>query len=158
WMTSPDPNYAAKKARRDRLIRLAARHPDWVLGFEDEVWGSRLARPSLHAWSGSDPMKVNLLMTDEEDADPEGIAYYRFLGNDTHRVLLRFVEGRPLADLTIQFLDWVAWCVAKEGKSRLIVVWDDASWHTADTVARWVRQQNKGAKPGRGVPVTICEL
>jgi transposase len=158
WMTSPDPNYAAKKARRDRLIRLAARHPDWVLGFEDEVWWSRLARPSLHAWTDGDPMKVKLLTTDEEDPDPDAIACYGFLRSDTHKVLLRFVEGRPLADLTIQFLDWVAWCVAKEGKGRLIVVWDDASWHTADTVARWVRQQNKAGQPGRGVPITICEL
>jgi hypothetical protein len=158
WMTSPDLDHAAKKARRDRLIRLASRHPDWVLGFEDEVWWSRLARPSLHAWTDGDPMKVKLLMTDEEDPDPDAIACYGFLRNDTHKVLLRFVEGRPLADLTIQFLDWVAWCAAKEGKNRLIAVWDDASWHTADTVARWVRQHNKGTKLGPGVPITICEL
>jgi hypothetical protein len=37
-MTIPDPHCAAKKTRRDRLIRLAAEHPDSVLGFEDELW------------------------------------------------------------------------------------------------------------------------
>jgi transposase len=38
WITSPDPEYARKKAQRDRLIRLAQAHPDWLLGCEDEVW------------------------------------------------------------------------------------------------------------------------
>ncbi len=37
WITSPDLEYARKKARRDRLIRLAHAHPDWLLGVEDEV-------------------------------------------------------------------------------------------------------------------------
>jgi hypothetical protein len=37
WITSPDPAYARKKAR-DRLIRLAQSHPDWVLGYLDETW------------------------------------------------------------------------------------------------------------------------
>ena len=32
---------------RDRLIALAARHPDWVLGYQDETWWSRLAQPTL---------------------------------------------------------------------------------------------------------------
>jgi hypothetical protein len=30
-------------------MRLAATHPTWALGFEDEVWWSRLALPHLHA-------------------------------------------------------------------------------------------------------------
>src|SRR5580765_44544 len=42
WSTSPDPEYVRKKVWRDRLIRLAQRHPEWLLGCEDEVWGSRL--------------------------------------------------------------------------------------------------------------------
>src|ERR687887_2348720 len=54
WITSPDPEYARKKARRDRLLRLAQQHPDWLLGCEDEVWWSRLARPALHAWQEDD--------------------------------------------------------------------------------------------------------
>src|SRR5436305_496083 len=54
WITSPDPEYARKKARRDRLIRLAQAHPDWLLGFEDEVWWSRLAHPTLYTWQDGD--------------------------------------------------------------------------------------------------------
>jgi transposase len=158
WMTSPDPNYAAKKARRDRLIRLAAQHPDWVLGFEDEVWWSRLARPSLSAWTDGPPLKIQLLKADEADRDPDAIACYGFLRSDSHKVVVRFVEGRPLADVTIQFLDWLCLSVAKERKRVLVVVWDDASWHTACAVSSWVGEHNQHAGHGSKVRVVICEL
>lgn len=158
WMTSPDPNYVAKKAQRDRLISLASKQPEWVLGFEDEVWWSRFARPSLNSWTDGPPLKVRLLKEDRDDPDPVAIACYGFLRNDTHKVAVRFVEGRPLADVTIQFLDWTCWSVAKEGKRRSIVIWDDASWHTAGVVSSWVREHNEGAKREGGVKVVICEL
>ena len=29
---------------------MAARHPDWVVGYADEVWWSRLAQPAMHTW------------------------------------------------------------------------------------------------------------
>jgi hypothetical protein len=45
---------------RDRLIRLAQRHPEWLLGIEDEVWWSRLARPTKHLWQ-DDARPVRLI-------------------------------------------------------------------------------------------------
>ena len=48
WIESPDPEYERKRGSRDRLIRLAKAHPEWVLGFEDESWFSRFERPSVH--------------------------------------------------------------------------------------------------------------
>jgi hypothetical protein len=52
WITSPDPEYARKKGRRDRLMALAEGDPHTrVVGFCDECWWSRLARPSLHSIS-----------------------------------------------------------------------------------------------------------
>src|SRR4051794_13096392 len=70
WLPSRDPQYALKKARRDRLIAVAAKHPDWVLGFEDEVWWSRLQRPRLRAWTDGPPVKVHVLREDYNDPDP----------------------------------------------------------------------------------------
>jgi transposase len=158
WMTSPDPDYALKKARRDQLIHLSAQHPEWVLGFEDEVWWSRVAQPSLHAWTAGPPLKVQLLKSDANDPDPDAVACYGFLRHDAHQVLLRFVDGRPLGEVTIQFLEWLCGCVAQEGKRVLVVIWDDASWHTCAEVAHWVEEQNQRAGRGEGVRVVICEL
>jgi transposase len=158
WMTSPDPHYARKKAARDRLLRLAAYPPEWVLGFEDEVWWSRVAQPVLHAWTVGPPLKVQLLTSDASDPDPDAIACYGFLRHDTHKVMLRFVEGRPLGEVTVQFLEWLCWNITQEGKQVLVVIWDDASWHTADVVAQWVKEQNQRARHREGVRVVVCEL
>jgi transposase len=158
WMTSPDPEYAAKKARRDRLLRLSTAHPEWAVGFEDEVWWSRVTQPKVRAWTGGQPVKVRLLKPEADDPDPDAIACYGFYRYGTGKVLVRFVEGRPLGDLTAQFLAWTCGEVAREGKKVLVVIWDDASWHTAEAVAGWVDEQNRRARRGQGVKVVICEL
>lgn len=45
WIVSPDLQYDLKKHQRNRLIKLSQQHPDWALGFLDEVWWSRLQQP-----------------------------------------------------------------------------------------------------------------
>jgi transposase len=158
WMTSPDPRYAAKKARRDRWIRLAAKHADWVLVFEDEVWWSRLAQPSLRTWTEGPPMKVRVLKADDDDSDPDAICCYGMLRNDTGRVMLRFVEDRPLGEVTVRFLSWACDGLAEQGKKVLIVVWDEASWHRCDVVSAWLRGHNEQVARGGGLKIVICEL
>jgi len=128
------------------------------LGFEDEVWWSRVAQPTLHAWTAGPPMRGQLLTSDANDPEPDAVACYGFLRHDTHKVSLRFVEGRPLGEVTIPFLEWLCWNIAQEEKRVLVVIWDDASWHTADVVTRWVKEQNRRAGRGNGVRVVICEL
>lgn len=155
---SRDPEYEVKKARRDRLLRLSAKHPEWVVGFEDEVWWSRVARPVMRNWTDGPAMKVRVLGKEKSDPDPVAIACYGFYRMDTRKVLVRFVERRPLGDVTMQFLEWLCWKVAQEGKKVLAVIWDDASWHASEAVAGWVDDQNRRARRGEGVKVVICEL
>src|SRR5262249_4801824 len=83
WITSPDPAYARKKEARDRLIRLAEGHPDWVLGFQDETWWSRLARPALRIWAGGEPARLHQLEAEKGDPDPKALACYGLLRGDT---------------------------------------------------------------------------
>jgi transposase len=158
WITSPDPHYAEKKARRDRFIRLAGKHPEWVVGFVDEVWWSRLARPSLRAWSAGDPLKMHVLSRREDDPDPVAICCYGLLRQDTDKMMLRFVEGRPVGDVTTQFLAWACEQLNAEGKSRLIVIWDDASWHCGRPVLDWVEEHNRTVKCKGGVKIVLCPL
>jgi transposase len=158
WMTSPDPEYAAKKARRDALLRASADHPEWAIGFEDEVWWSRVAQPKVRAWAGGPPLKVQVLQPEDGDPDPDAIACYGFYRYDTRKVTVRFVDGRPAGDLTAQFLEWLCAGAAREGKKVLVVIWDGPSWHTAEAVAGWVDDQNRRAARGAGVRVDLCEL
>ena len=158
WMTSPDPEYAVKKARRDQLIEESAKHPDWVLGFEDEVWWNRLTRPRLSAWTGGKPMKIHVLPAEEDDPDPTAICCYGFRRHDTKKVLVRFVEGRPASGYTIPFLEWLSQVVGREGKRRLVVVWDDASWHASELTLAWVEEHNRRTRQEEGVEITHFEL
>jgi DDE superfamily endonuclease len=150
------PGICAKKARRDRLIRLAQRHPDWLLGFEDEVWWSRLAHPALRAWQDEDhPLRLLAQTVARDDPDPKAVACYGLLarwweaaGQRTEELWLRFVDGRPVSAVTIDFLTW---CVAQaqtRGKRAVLLVWDNATWHDSQRVRTWVRQHNRQVKQG----------
>lgn len=167
WITSPDPEYARKKARRDRLIRLAQQHPDWLLGFADEVWWSRLAHPALHAWQDDDrPLHLVEQTVARDDPDPKALACYGLLTRSwdaaqqrSEELWLRFVDGRPVSAVTIAFLTWCAAQAQARGKRAVLLVWDNASWHDSQIVRSWVRTHNQQVKQAsHGVRLLVCAL
>ena len=167
WITSPDPEYARKKAWRDRLIRLAQAHPDWLLGFEDEVWWSRLAPPALHAWADDDrPLRLVAQTVARDDPDPKAVACYGLLTRAWDGALqrreemwLRFVDGRPVSAVTIDFLAWCTQQAQRQGKRAVLLVWDNASWHDSQIVRRWLQAHNHVVKrTGVGVRLLVCPL
>jgi transposase len=156
-----------KKSSRDRLIRLAASHPTWALGFQDEVWWSRLALPALSSWAEPDqPLRLVERAVATDDADPKALACYGLLvrsataAGDWHeQTWLRFVDGRPISAITVAYL---AWCCAKlqaVGKEALLLIWDNASWHVSQAVRTWIRNHNQQVKrTGHGVRILPCSL
>jgi hypothetical protein len=154
----PRPGVPAQKGARDRLIRLARRHPDWVLGYQDEVWWSRLARPGLHAWCDGEPLRLHEPPADAGDRDPKALACYGLLRADTGGMMLRFVEGRPVSQVTEDFLAWACARLAAEGKRALLLIWDNASWHVSQRVRAWIRAHNRRAKAEGGVRIVACYL
>jgi hypothetical protein len=89
------------------LIRVAATHPDWVLGFQDETWWSRLAQPDLFAWADDRPLRLVERTAAKSDPDPKALCCYGLLRGDTGGMLLRFVVGRPVSQVTEDYLGWV---------------------------------------------------
>jgi transposase len=99
-----------KKSHRDRLIARVQAHPEWALGYADAVWWSRWAQPHLHAWAEAErPLRLVEQTVAKADPDPKALACYGLLmrraGQD-EAVWLRFVAGRPVSAITIQFLEW----------------------------------------------------
>jgi transposase len=159
WITSPDPAYRRKKYARDRLLRLAETHPDWVLGFQDETWWSRLAVPSVQAWSEEEqPLRLAQPETDRHDPEPKALACYGLLRYDTGDLWLRFVAGRPVSQVTEDYLAWVCVRLAAEGKKALLLVWDNASWHVSGRVRAWIATHNRRVKQAGGVRIVVCGL
>jgi hypothetical protein len=148
----------SKKKARDRLIRLVRIHPEWVLGFADEVWWSRLAHPHLHAWTAGEPLRLVQLTADKHDPEPKALACYGVWRADTHAMLLRFVDGRPVSAVTTRFLEWLTTGVAHERKQALFIVWDNASWHISREVRTWVKTHNRRVKREGGCRLVMCQL
>lgn len=149
------------------MIRQAAGDPDWVLGFEDEVWWSRVALPSLHAWSEAKTgMRLLERSVAKDDPDPKALACYgllvRLRGDKSpasEQVWLRFVEGRPISGQTIQYLDWCCSELVALGKKALLLIWDNASWHISGEVRGWIKAHNRAVKrAGQGVRIVVCRL
>ena len=128
------------------------------MGFQDEVWFSRLAQPNLHAWTDAKPLRLLEKETDKTDPDPKALACYGLLRADTGQMLLRFVNGRPVSGVTVRFLSWLLWRLAEEGKEALLMLWDNASWHISKEVRFWIKAHNRRVKQEGGCRLLACRL
>ena len=146
-------------------------HPEWALGFEDEVGWSRLAHPALRAWAAPDqPLRLVEQAVAKDDPDPKALACYGLLvrwwtdGPDhppCEGVWLRFVDDRPVSAVTTRFLEWACGQLAAAGKTALLLVWDNAARHLSKEVRGWIREHNRqvrGHGRGRGVRIVPCPL
>jgi transposase len=137
------------------------------LGFEDEVWWSRVTQPNLHAWApeGEVLHLVEQSVT-KDDPDAKALACYGLLVSSPaapetlpEQVWLRFVENRPVSPITTQYLAWCCEKLEKAGKSVLILIWDNASWHVSKEVRNWLCTHNRAVRQqGRGVRIVTCYL
>ena len=67
---------------------------------------------------------------------------------------LRFVDGRPVSDITMQFLTWCCTQLEHQGKAAWLLIWDNASWHCSKIVRSWIREHNHQVKlAGKGVRI-----
>jgi len=153
------------------LIRLAQRHPDWLLGFQDAVWWSRVSFPALHSWTDADhPLQLVEQTVAPSKSDPDAarkaLACYALLVRDyapaaptPDAIWLRFVAGRPVSGVTTQYLAWCCERAAALGKTALLLVWDNPSWHISKAVRRWIGDHNHRVKhTGLGVRLVVCQL
>jgi hypothetical protein len=142
------------------LIRLAQSHPDWVVGFEDETWFSRLWRPSLNSWSEAGrPLRLVEQSVEKNDPEPKAISCYGLYVPELERTWLRFVDGRPVSGITTRFLEWCCTKLEALDKRVLVLVWDNASWHISHEVRRWTTSHNQEVKrSGWGVRILPCLL
>jgi hypothetical protein len=128
------------------------------LGFQDEVWWSRLAQPTLRTWTAEKPLRLLQKAPDRHDPAPKAVACYGLLRADTQGMLLRFVDGRPVSAVTIQFLAWLTERLAAEGKTALLLVWDNASWHISQAVRAGLKAHKRRVKREGGCRVVVCPL
>lgn len=132
------------------------------MGFADETWWSRVARPALHAWADGAPVRLVEQTVARDDPDPKALACYGLLVRPAittpEEVWLRFVDGRPISPLTTQFVAWCSDRLAGLGVTTLVLIWDNAGWHISQEVRRWLRAHNQRAHREGGVRIVPCLL
>src|SRR4051812_6033962 len=97
----------------------------------------------MHAWG---TLRLEAKARAKDDPQPKALACYGLLRTDQDRVLLRFVEGRPVSRVTIEFLTWAAHQLAQDGKRVWVLVWDNAAWHVSQAVRAWIGTHNRTVK------------
>lgn len=132
------------------------------MGYEDETWWSRVARPALHAWAERGPLRLVEQAAAKDDPDPKALACYGLLvrpaGDAPEAVWLRFVDGRPVSAITTQFLAWCGDRLAAAGVATLVLVWDNAAWHLSKEVRSWLRDHNRRVHREGGARIVPCFL
>ena len=140
------------------MIQIASENDDIVLGFLDEVWWSRFSQPKIRTWEFGEPLRMVQREANKDDKKPKAIACYGLLRKDTEQVKVRFLEERPISEITIQFLKWIIEELKKERKKALFLIWDNATWHDSKKVLEWIKENNREAKQTGGVRIIRCQL
>ncbi len=131
------------------------------------MWWSRFEQPAPHSWADPErPLRLVEQPVAKDDPDPKALACYGLLvrlrdeaEEPRDEMWLRFVDGRPVSAITTQFLAWCCERLARRGKTALLLVWDNASWHLSKAVRGWIRAHNRQAKAtGQGVRLVVCPL
>jgi hypothetical protein len=115
----------------------------------------------LHTWSEQDqPLRLREKAADLPKDARKALACYGLWLPASERMLLRFVEDRPVSAVTESFLEWASEQLYQAGKRALLMVWDNASWHGSQRVRAWLREHNRQVKRGekQGVRLVVCFL
>jgi transposase len=126
-----------------------------------------VAVPAVRAWTATG-QPLRLVEPTVARNEPKALACYGLLvrwweepaaAEPAEALWLRFVDGRPLSAVTTPFLAWCTEKLAAAGKTALLLVWDNASWHVSREVAAWIAAHNRRVKAGAAaVRIVACPL
>lgn len=155
WITSDDPHYAHKKARRDKILAWAKQDPSIMVVYQDESWFSGNPKPVRHYGRPSQP-HARAVAKSAQKLKGAWVLY----------AALEVVSGKvqrhyaPRCNQTQvrQQLEHLLQHYQSERKRVLVVLWDNASWHTAKALRHWYHRYNQQAKREGGIRLWLVPL
>jgi transposase len=155
WITSDDPHYQHKKARRDAILAWAKRDPSILVMFQDESWFSGTPKAVGQYGQRGQPRMAAV-------AKPA----HKCKGAWVLYAALEVVSGQvqryyaPRCNQTYvrQQLEALLAQAQAADKRVLVVIWDNASWHTAKALRRWYYRYNQVAKRTGQVRLLLVAL
>lgn len=155
WITSDDPHYAHKKARRDKILAWAKQDPSIMVVYQDESWFSGNPKPVRRYGRPGQPRDVAV----NKPAQKLKGAWVLYAA-------LEAVSGKvhrhyaPRCNQTQvrQQLETLLQAFQAEGQRVLVVLWDNASWHTAQALRQWYHRYNQQAKREGCIRLLLVQL
>lgn len=142
WLTSPDPLYAVRKARRDRLLAMARATPDGAAIWLDQSWFIRWPYRFWNWASDDDLPRVAKRWSEKVQTT----ALYAALDDESQATFLDWADGQPNSDRTTAFLEALMAHWNEQDKRFIVLFWDHAPWHTSKQTRNWIRAYNRRAK------------
>jgi transposase len=143
WITSDDPHYARKKARRDALLAWADRDPSVMVVFQDESWFS--GNPKPVGGYGRAGHAGDVAVARAAHKLKGAWVLYAVYETLTGKVRRRYAPRCNQTQVRAQLEDLLGQ-YHTEGKRVLVVIWDNASWHKAKALRQWYYRHNRRAK------------
>ncbi len=143
WITRDDPHSAHTKARRDKLLAWAQQDPSIMVVYQDESWFSGNPKPVRPYGRLGEPRDVAV----EKPAQKLKGAWVLYAALEAvSGKVHRHYAARCNQTQVRQQLETLLHEFQAEGKRVLIVLWDNASWHTAQALRQWYHRYNQHAK------------
>ena len=142
WLTSPDPLYAMRKARRDRLLAMARAAPDGAAVWLDQSWFIRWPYRFWNWASDDDLPRVAKRWSEKVQTT----ALYAALDDESQATFSDWANGQPNSDRTVAFLENLMTYWNEQDRRFIVLFWDHAPWHTSKQTRNWIRAYNRRAK------------
>jgi transposase len=133
-------------------------HPDWLLVEEDESWFHRFIQPHAYAWSATEaPLKLIKQPYSSKTPD-KALSCFGALCQKTQQIFLEFAVGYPNSEQMWRFVCRLLKRAKSLNKTVLVLIWDNASWHTSKRIRGWIRAYNRWAKKTGNVRLLVFWL
>ena len=113
---------------------------------QDESWFLRFIPPNAYMWMLPDK-PIRLVQRPVPRKTPDrAITCFGGWCEEDQQVYLDFANGYPNSEQMWGFIIHLLALARQKGKRVLVLIWDNAPWHTSKRIKAWIRLYNREAK------------
>lgn len=136
----------------------ADRHPDWLLLEEDESWFHRFRQPTVRTWADVEhPCKL-IERAIPKGATDKAVSCFGALSQELDDIFLDFAQGYPNSEQMWWFIIKLLQLARQHHRQVVVLIWDNAPWHTSKRIRQWIRLYNQAAKAAGQVRLVVFWL
>jgi transposase len=113
---------------------------------QDESWFHRFVQPHVQMWMDREqPVKL-VQQTPPSGTKDKAISCFGALCQELAELFLDFAQGYPNSEQMWAFIVKLLALARRLGRKVLVLIWDNAPWHTSKRIRQWIHWYNQAAK------------